>query len=178
MGGLKQIRRRGKRCAKRDPQRSDRGIPGDPPKSFQLLSSKGEILRRLEKAEVDAAEESKQTSGGCYIILINMSIRYDEKASGGVDSTTTLVSLGRGDALSENQSGFRKGRSTADAIQAVVDVAIKARRGIGKRNGFCALISIDICNAFNTARWKIWIGAMAQKKVPDYPLQNRIISKR
>ena len=58
----------------------------------------------------------------------------------------------RENGLSENQFGFRNGRSTVDAIQAVVDIATKARRGIGKRKGFCALISIDIRNAFNTAR--------------------------
>ena len=54
--------------------------------------------------------------------------------------------------LSENQFGFRKGRSTVDVIQAVVDIATNARRGTGKREGFCALISTDIRNAFNTAR--------------------------
>ena len=54
--------------------------------------------------------------------------------------------------LSENQSGFRKGRSTVDAIQSVMDIATKARRETGKRKGFCALIGIDIRNAFNTAR--------------------------
>ena len=35
--------------------------------------------------------------------------------------------------LSEKQFGFWKDRSTADAIQAVVDIATKARRGTGKR---------------------------------------------
>ena len=58
----------------------------------------------------------------------------------------------RENGLSENQFGFWKGRSTVDAIQAVVDIATNARRGTGKRKGFCALISIDIRNAFNTAR--------------------------
>ena len=57
--------------------------------------------------------------------------------------------------LSENQFGFRKGRSTVDAIQAVVDIATKARKGTGKCKGFCALISIVIRSAFNTARWNI-----------------------
>ena len=56
--------------------------------------------------------------------------------------------------LSENQFGFRKGRSTVDATQAVVDIATKARRGTGMRKG---LISIDIRNALNTARWNICI---------------------
>ena len=73
--------------------------------------------------------------------------------------------------LSENQFGFRKGRSTVDAIQAVVDIATKARRGTGKLKGFCALISIDIRNAFNIARWNVCIEAMVRKKVPDYLLR-------
>ena len=73
--------------------------------------------------------------------------------------------------LSQNQFGFRKGRSTVDAIQALADIATKSRRGTGKRKGFCALISIDIRNAFNTARWNICIEAMVRKKVPDYLLQ-------
>ena len=73
--------------------------------------------------------------------------------------------------LSENQFGFRKGKSTVDAIQTVVDISTKARRGTGKRKGFCALISIAIRNAFNTARWNICIEAMVRKKVPDYLLR-------
>ena len=77
----------------------------------------------------------------------------------------------RENGLSENQFGFRKGRSTVDAIQAVVDIDTKARRGTGKRKAFCALISIDISNAFNTARWNICIEAMVRKKVPDYRLR-------
>ena len=69
--------------------------------------------------------------------------------------------------LPDNQFGFRKGRSTVDTIQAVVNIATNARKGTGKRKGFCALISIDIRNVFNTARWKICIEAMVQKKVTD-----------
>ena len=73
--------------------------------------------------------------------------------------------------LSEYQFGFQKGRSTVDAIQAVVDIATKARRGTGKRKGFCALISIYIRNLFNTARWNICIEAMEPKTIPDYLLR-------
>ena len=68
--------------------------------------------------------------------------------------------------LSENQFSFRKGRSTDNAIQVVVDIATNARGGTGKRKVFCALIKIDIHNAFNTARWNIssrrWCGKRIQ----------------
>ena len=77
----------------------------------------------------------------------------------------------RENSLSENQFGFRKGKFTVDAIQALVDIAIKARRGTDKFKGFCALISIDIRNAFITARWNFCIETMARKRVPDYLLQ-------
>ena len=50
-------------------------------------------------------------------------------------------------------------------------IASKARRGTGKRKGFCALISINIRNTFYTARWNICIEAMVRKKVPDYLLR-------
>ena len=53
--------------------------------------------------------------------------------------------------LSENQFGFRKGKSTVDAIQAVVDINIR--------------------NAFNTTRWNICIEAIVRKKAPDYLLR-------
>ena len=45
------------------------------------------------------------------------------------------------------------------------------QRGTGKRKGFCALISIGLRNAFNTARWKICIKAMVQNKLPDSQLR-------
>ena len=69
--------------------------------------------------------------------------------------------------LSVNQFGFRKARSTVDTIRAVVDIDTNARRGTGKRKGFCALVSIDIRNAFNHARWKNCFEAMIRKKIPD-----------
>ena len=86
------------------------------------------------------------------------------KASKGNDPTKTTGSHGR-------RAVSRKGRSTVDGIQAVVDIATKARRETGKREGFCALISIDIRNAFNSARWYICIEAMVRKKVPGYLLR-------
>ena len=94
------------------------------------------------------------------------------EASRGNDPTKTTQGHMVGEnGLLENQFGFRKGRSIVDAIQEVVDIATKARRGTGKRKGFCALIGIDRRNAFNTALWHICIEALVRKKVPDYLLR-------
>ena len=57
-----------RRVAERHPQRGDRGIPGDPPRSLQILSSGGEVLRRLEEAEVGSTKEGQETSRGCLIV--------------------------------------------------------------------------------------------------------------
>ena len=65
--------------------------------------------------------------------------------------------------LSEIHFGYRKDRSTVDAIQAMLDIVSKARRGTGKRMGFCAFISIDVRNAYNTERWNICIETGVEK---------------
>lgn len=50
--------------------------------------------------------------------------------------------------LSDRQYGFRRGRSTIDAIATVVANAKRSQ----EQKGFCAVITIDVKNAFNTAK--------------------------
>ena len=100
-----------------------------------------------------------------------MFIGYDGEASGGVDSTTATGSLGRGERSLGKTVRIQKRQVHVDVIQAVVNIATNARKGTGKRKGFCALISINIRNAFNTASWNICIEALMRKKVPDYLLR-------
>ena len=76
-----------------------------------------------------------------------MSIRYDGEPSGGVDSAATSESLGREERSFGGSVRVQESRSTVDAIQAVVDSATNARRGTGKRKGFC------VCD-----RWVIYEG--------------------
>ena len=107
-----------------------------------------------------------------------MSIGHNKEASGGNDLLLLQSHMVGENSLPENQFGFRKVRSTVDAIQAVLDIASKSRKGTGKRKGFCALIIIDLGNAFNTAKWKNCIEAMTLKKVPDYQLIGDYLSDR
>lgn len=70
--------------------------------------------------------------------------------------------------LSHYQYGFRKGRSTVDAITRVIDTAKSVKQGKRQQKNFCALITLDIQNAFNTVRWEVVMTALELKKVPRY----------
>lgn len=70
--------------------------------------------------------------------------------------------------LADAQYGFRKGRSTMDAINRVIAngrVALdKKRRG----DRLCAMVTIDVKNAFNTANWTAIGAALQRRNTPPY----------
>lgn len=70
--------------------------------------------------------------------------------------------------LAARQFGFRKGRSTVDAIRKVVEKADEARRKKRRGNRCCAIVTIDVKNAFNSASWAAIAAALHKMKVPDY----------
>lgn len=73
--------------------------------------------------------------------------------------------------IRQQQYGFRKGRSTLDALTAVRDVAKNALDGdrwLGGSKEYCAIITLDVKNAFNTARWPNILGAMRTMGIPEY----------
>ena len=51
------------------------------------------------------------------------------------------------------QFEFRKARSTTDAISTVVEMTKKAIAGKGAKTKYCAIPTLDIKNAFNSANW-------------------------
>jgi len=58
--------------------------------------------------------------------------------------------------LSEFQFGFRGGRSTIDALELVTNIAkeaISGKRWKGGSKKYCLIVTLDIRNAFNSARW-------------------------
>lgn len=71
-------------------------------------------------------------------------------------------------ALSDNQFGFRKGRSTIDAINILVSTALRAihRKSFG--NDYCIIVTLDVKNAFNSANWEQIIKALERINVPNY----------
>ncbi|CAB0044677.1 unnamed protein product [Trichogramma brassicae] len=74
--------------------------------------------------------------------------------------------------LADSQFGFRKRRSTVDAIQTVLSTARSAISGKrwhrGTKKKYCAIITLDVRNAFNSARWDKILTALSQMEVPAY----------
>ncbi|CAB0034762.1 unnamed protein product [Trichogramma brassicae] len=76
--------------------------------------------------------------------------------------------------LSERQYGFRKGRSTIDAIEDVISTvreAIAGKRWYRGTKKYCAMVTLDVRNAFNSARWDNILAALRRLLVPDYLLR-------
>lgn len=69
-----------------------------------------------------------------------------------------------GPNISENQYGFRAGRSTIDAIEKVTEIA---RKTVAK-GGIALAVSLDIANAFNTLPWPAIIKALNRHRIPEY----------
>jgi hypothetical protein len=69
--------------------------------------------------------------------------------------------------LSNRQFGFRKGRSTVDAILTVTERVKIALSRVKGRNRYCAIITLDIKNAFNSASWGSIAAALKNLGIPE-----------
>lgn len=67
-------------------------------------------------------------------------------------------------SLSDNQYGFRKGRSTVDALFRVCSYV---KPCIGN-NGYAIAVGLDIANAFNSVPWETILVALERKHIPIY----------
>jgi len=70
--------------------------------------------------------------------------------------------------LDSKQFGFRKGRSTIDAVQSVMKIVDNASTGPLYNRKLCAVIALDVANAFNTAKWNKTEETLHAKELPTY----------
>jgi hypothetical protein len=83
--------------------------------------------------------------------------------------------------LSEKQYGFRKGRSTIGAVKDVVRAFQVAQQGNHYSRKIVLLATLDVRNAFNSARWADMLSALTDVfHIPDYLLRilHSYLSKR
>ena len=82
--------------------------------------------------------------------------------------TTAIEECG---GLSDHQYGFRKGRSTIDAVNLVINTAKQAIAGKRWKRGsknYCAVVTLDVKNAFNSAQWRVIREALRRRTIPQY----------
>jgi retron-type reverse transcriptase len=70
--------------------------------------------------------------------------------------------------FAERQFGFIKKRSTVNAIAEVIKIA--KGHPHGRPPKWCALIMIDVQNAFNTASWELIVRKLESRKISTYLL--------
>lgn len=74
--------------------------------------------------------------------------------------------------LSDMQFGFRRGRSTVDALQAVIKNVEKAESGNHHSRKMVMFVTLDVKNAFNSAKWVDIIEALQRQfNIPEYLLR-------
>ena len=71
------------------------------------------------------------------------------------------------EGLSEMKYGFHAGRSTLNAVQEMQKSVDKAFSMKPKPGGFCAVVTLDVKNAFNTANWEHIYQAL-NRRLPLY----------
>jgi len=74
-------------------------------------------------------------------------------------------------ALSDHQFGFRRKRSTIDAIQTVTQLAanaIEGERWLGGSKEYCLVCTLDVKNAFNSANWNLVLQALHRMGISNY----------
>ena len=62
---------------------------------------------------------------------------------------------------------FRKGRQTVDALKAVVKIAEEAAAYSSRSRRICAVITLDVKNAFNSSSWQEILAELEIKKIDE-----------
>lgn len=80
--------------------------------------------------------------------------------------------------LSDRQYGFRKGRSTLDVIQEVVNIAKRSKEGNSKRRSFWDVVASDVQDALNSAKWNVIMELFKNNKISELKMIDDNLSNR
>lgn len=72
------------------------------------------------------------------------------------------------EGLAENQYGFRPGRSTLSALKELYEEVLKEKAKTWRRRKRCAIILLDIRNAFNSLEWGVIAGSLQKRGISAY----------
>lgn len=73
--------------------------------------------------------------------------------------------------LAETQFGFRRGRSTMDAMERVKEFAKFSNSGACKSRELCVLITLDVKNAFNSTPWNGIVDQLNAREITPHTVK-------
>ena len=82
--------------------------------------------------------------------------------------------------LSDRQYGFRRGKSTIEALKRVHNIAENEKNKSRRTRGMCTIVSFDVENAFNSAPWDLIKNKLRNMGVSDHmrKILNNYLSNR
>lgn len=135
--------------------------------TFQQCLLDGVFPKQWKRQKLVLLPKGKGPVGNCPLCMLDILGKFFERILYARLETTTESPNG----LGRHQYGFRKGRSTLDALAAVENIARDALNGdrwLGGRKKYCAIVTLDVKNAFNTAKWPVILNAMRNMGIPEY----------
>jgi hypothetical protein len=137
------------------------------PMCFSRCLEKGSFPKRWKKARLVLLKKGQKPDGvpSSYrplCLLDDVGKIFERLLAGRLEHH--LESKG---GLADGQYGFRKGRSTCDAALTLREVVSEACNA----QGYCAAVSLDVRNAFNSIPFGKVLGALVRLEVPRYILR-------
>lgn len=134
-------------------------------KTMNKMLSQGTIPTKWKEGNlvlIEKATIAGQSHAYRPICLLNAAAKFYEQ----ILSRRITEELEEKASLSEMQYGFRKGRSTVDAIQRVQQIVTENRKKPHKK--YVVLVTLDVSNAFNSAPWKGIIEELQGRRISPY----------
>jgi hypothetical protein len=133
-------------------------------KLFSHLLREGEFPKQWKKAKLVLIDKPKKTPNEETkyrpICLLNVLAKLYES----IINARLISEIARNGDFSPQQYGFRKGMTTMDAVQEIINIANESK----SKRKWNALIMVDVKNAFNSAAWPNIISRMVEWKVSNY----------
>lgn len=133
---------------------------------FQRLLQSGEFPRKWKHAKLVLIEKRKDERVVGYrpICLLNVVAKVFER----IIANRLGSWAEENEILSPNQFGFRKGRSTIQAMDEVKKIVEEVNAINYKNRKFCMLVTLDIRNAFNCASWSAIRNKLREEEADGY----------
>lgn len=136
---------------------------------YNTCLEEGVFSKRWKRARLVLIEKGKggQLSASSYrpLCMLDTAGKLFEKLL----KSRLVEAIQTSGGLSNRQFGFRKGRSTVDAIQKVIKNVELAEAGNHHSRKMVMFVTLDVKNAFNSAKWVDIIDALKNNfNIPGY----------